>query len=262
MEKLTFPRSDFANIPKHNMENNPGDISNLAAAAVYFGTATLVLGAIAALVLQALHEIGLRKLLNRAFLSGWFRQRRHPVSHEDISQSFGRNHLRQILNLPYRQLCGQFSAVLNMEVATGAPSDVALAVAELDREMLELPASSRPEATRPWDMATQKLSEVEARKLKYVGHRAEQGIDDLQARLATRWILANYLLSVVIISAIMAAPAESCTSDELVMWVATMRICSRRLFSLALAKRAFSSAWPWKTCRRSRRMTGPASMAG
>ncbi len=127
------------------------------------------------------------------------------MSRDEIADSFGSNHLRQILNLlPYRQLCGQFSAVLNMEVSTGSPTDVALAFADLDRNELELKTGASSEEAKPWELSSRKLDDVEMRKLKYLGHRVEQGVDDLQAHLATRWILANYVLSVIIIGAIMA----------------------------------------------------------
>ena len=41
-----------------------------------------------------------------------------------------------------------------------------------------------------------------------------------------------------------AIPAANCTSDELTMCVATIRICRRRVFSLTRLKRDFSTSCP------------------
>jgi hypothetical protein len=166
------------------MQPVPDEIANLAKAAFDFAVAAFVLAVVATFILQALHELFLRRLINGWLVRRWLR-RRWPAARlfEDVSA-------RSSFNLPYRQLCGQLGAALNTDIASGEESDLMLALAQSG------PGTAN-ETTKGSDSG-------KAARLHALALRAERGIDELQEHIGTRWIRINYLLALLIVAVIVA----------------------------------------------------------
>jgi len=150
----------------------PGDLSNLAKAAVDFATAVFVLALIATFILQATHEFGVRALVNRRLVRRFLH----------LKNSYFRT--KSMFNLPYRQLCGQFAAAVNVDLAAGKETPLLLSLAK----SFERKPSSKVDD--------------ETARLQALGFSAQQGIDELQERLGTTWIRINYAIALLIIVAI------------------------------------------------------------
>jgi hypothetical protein len=152
------------------MSPGPGDLSNLAKAAIDFAIAVFVLALIATFILQAMLEIGLRTLINR-----WL-----VIRFLDIGSSYFRT--QSIFNLPYRQLCGQFAATINIDLAAGEKTPLLLSLADTSK-FKSFTGSDK-----------NKMAGLQA-----VGFSAQQGIDELQEHLGTWWIRINYVIAILII---------------------------------------------------------------
>jgi hypothetical protein len=162
------------------MAPRPEDITTLAKAAFDFAVAAFILAIVATFILQALHELFLRRLVNGWLVQRWLR-RRWPQGRlfEVVSATSS-------FNLPYRQLCGQFGAAINTDIASGEESDLMRALAKSGPQSAEEP--------------TKGSDSGKAARLHALGFRAERGIDELQEHIGTWWIRINYFLALIIIA--------------------------------------------------------------
>jgi hypothetical protein len=166
------------------MPLEPADSAALAKAAFDFAVATFILAIIATFILQALHELFLRRIINAALVNRW--SARRTPKRGKIAPALLPS--RSAFNLPYRQLCGQFAAMVNLDIASGAETGLVRAL-----------AGSPGAGEAKVENGTSNTARLQA-----IGFQAEKAIDELQEYLGTNWIRLNYIFALAIIAAIVA----------------------------------------------------------
>ena len=213
----------------------------IADASIYFTIATLALAFLAALMLQALHEFGLRRWHNRAATYAWLADRWATTFHHlkrfgaadeqfvmeaaeldprRMLESLGIAADSAVFALPHAQFCAQLSNALQdgPDLSRAGPTLIAFAGLSgteanparsseslLDNELSWLrPALGKPRDPRSSDGKVDVDRELLMLKI-------ERGVDDLQSEISRRWSKSVYKWSAgsaVLLLAVLLLGAE------------------------------------------------------